>query len=104
MKRPLMGAAAGAHADLVIITADNSRSEDPSAIASEVESGLRDSVVQYEIELDRRRAIERAVGLAEAGDIIVIAGKGHESGQTVSGDTVEFDDRTVVREILQARL
>lgn len=100
-KRPLMGAAAGAHADLAIITSDNSRSEDPRAIAEAVEVGIRSSFAAYEIELDRRRAIEIAMGSANPGDVVVIAGKGHETSQTASGVTVDFNDREVAEQILR---
>ncbi|MFM7271797.1 MAG: UDP-N-acetylmuramoyl-L-alanyl-D-glutamate--2,6-diaminopimelate ligase [Actinomycetes bacterium] len=100
-KRPLMGAAAGAQADLVVLTTDNSRSEDPAAIADEVERGLRDGAARYEVVLDRRAAIARAVELAGPGDVVVVAGKGHESGQTAGDATTPFDDRVVAREVLE---
>jgi UDP-N-acetylmuramoyl-L-alanyl-D-glutamate--2,6-diaminopimelate ligase len=99
-KRPLMGAAAGAQADIVVLTTDNPRSEDPAAIAAEVERGLRDGAARYEVVLDRRAAIARAVEVAAPGDVVVVAGKGHESGQTVGGTTTPFDDRVVARSLL----
>jgi UDP-N-acetylmuramoyl-L-alanyl-D-glutamate--2,6-diaminopimelate ligase len=101
LKRPLMGAAAGAHADIAIITSDNSRSEKPGIIAEAVESGIRSSSALYQIDLDRRRAIEIALGLAAPSDVVVIAGKGHETSQTALGATVEFNDREVAEETLR---
>jgi UDP-N-acetylmuramoyl-L-alanyl-D-glutamate--2,6-diaminopimelate ligase len=96
-KRPEMARAACALADHVIITTDNPRSEDPLAIIAEIEAGADG---RQEVEADRRRAIERAIGLAEAGDVVVIAGKGHEQGQDVAGVISPFDDREVAREVL----
>jgi UDP-N-acetylmuramoyl-L-alanyl-D-glutamate--2,6-diaminopimelate ligase len=102
-KRPLMGAAAARHADEVIVTSDNPRSEDPEAIVAEILTGVaRDDV---RTQLDRARAIGEAIGLARDGDVVVIAGKGHEQGQELAGGrTVPFDDVTVAREALRARL
>jgi UDP-N-acetylmuramoyl-L-alanyl-D-glutamate--2,6-diaminopimelate ligase len=96
-KRPLMGKIAAEHADLAIVTSDNPRSEDPLAIIRDV---LQGAGVDIEIDPDRRTAIQRAVGLAEPGDVVVIAGKGHEQGQEISGSVHPFDDRAVVREAL----
>jgi UDP-N-acetylmuramoyl-L-alanyl-D-glutamate--2,6-diaminopimelate ligase len=98
-KRPLMGKVAAQHADLAIVTSDNPRSEDPLAIIRDV---LQGTGVDIEIDPDRRSAIRRAVGIAEAGDVVVIAGKGHEQGQEISGSVHPFDDRAVVREALAA--
>ena len=96
-KRPLMGAIARRLADRAIVTTDNSRSEDPQAIADEITAGI-----EMEVELDRRRAIEDAVTGAAAGDVVVIAGKGHEQGQQFADRTIPFDDREVAREALEA--
>ena len=82
-KRPLMGEIAARLADLAIVTSDNPRSEDPEAIVEEVAAGARGGNVEREV--DRRAAIARAVGLARPGDIVVIAGKGHEQGQEFDG-------------------
>jgi UDP-N-acetylmuramoyl-L-alanyl-D-glutamate--2,6-diaminopimelate ligase len=98
-KRPLMGAAAAA-SDLAIITSDNPRSEDPVGIILQIEDGIRPTGTPYEVEVDRRRAIERAISLAGPGDCVLIAGKGHEDYQIFSDRTVHFDDREVVREVL----
>jgi len=95
-KRPLMGRVAAELADEVIVTSDNPRSEDPAAIAAEIAGGL-----QLEVELDRRRAIERAIASAEEGDVVLIAGKGHERGQEFAERTVPFDDRDVARDALR---
>ena len=95
-KRPLMGRISARLADRVIVTSDNPRSEDPAAIAAEIVDGLA-----LEVELDRRRAIERAVEDARAGDVVVIAGKGHERGQEFADRTIPFDDREVAREALR---
>jgi UDP-N-acetylmuramoyl-L-alanyl-D-glutamate--2,6-diaminopimelate ligase len=96
-KRAPMGEAASS-ADVVIVTSDNPRSEDPAAIATEILAGAGGSVT---VELDRRAAIEQAVALAEAGDLVLVAGKGHEQGQEVDGRVLAFDDRAVVREALR---
>jgi UDP-N-acetylmuramoyl-L-alanyl-D-glutamate--2,6-diaminopimelate ligase len=98
-KRPLMGKIAAEHADIAIVTSDNPRSEDPLAIIRDV---LQGSGIDVEIDPDRRSAIRRAVALAEAGDVVVIAGKGHEQGQEISGNVHPFDDRAVVRAALAA--
>jgi UDP-N-acetylmuramoyl-L-alanyl-D-glutamate--2,6-diaminopimelate ligase len=99
-KRAGMGAAAGG-ADHVVLTSDNPRSEDPAAIAAAAEEGLRAAGAEYVLELDRRLAIRAALGAARPGDVVVIAGKGHESGQERAGVVTPFDDRTVAREELE---
>jgi UDP-N-acetylmuramoyl-L-alanyl-D-glutamate--2,6-diaminopimelate ligase len=96
-KRPLMGRVAAELADVAIVTSDNPRSEEPLAIIQDV---LQGSGVDVEIDPDRRSAIERAIALAEPGDIVLIAGKGHEQGQNVGGVVHPFDDRAVAREAL----
>jgi UDP-N-acetylmuramoyl-L-alanyl-D-glutamate--2,6-diaminopimelate ligase len=101
-KRPLMGEAATSLADLAIVTSDNPRSEDPLAIIDEIEPGARSGGGPYEIEPDRRAAIERAIGLARPGDVVVIAGKGHETGQEFADRTIPFDDREVASAALRA--
>ncbi|HET8536856.1 MAG TPA: UDP-N-acetylmuramoyl-L-alanyl-D-glutamate--2,6-diaminopimelate ligase [Solirubrobacteraceae bacterium] len=101
-KRPEMGRIASELADVAIVTSDNPRSEDPEAIIAEVLAGMGPGAVT---EVDRRAAIDQAVGLADAGDVVVIAGKGHEQGQEFEGGRkVPFDDVTVAREALRARL
>ncbi len=93
-KRPLMGRVAARLADRAIVTTDNPRSEDPAAIAHEVAHGA------LEIVLDRRAAIETALGTARAGDVVVIAGKGSDTEMELDGHSVAFDDRVVAREVL----
>jgi UDP-N-acetylmuramoyl-L-alanyl-D-glutamate--2,6-diaminopimelate ligase len=95
-KRPLMGQVVAELADVSLVTSDNPRSEDPAAIAAEVVDGL-----DLEMELDRRRAIERALESARPGDVVLIAGKGHEQGQEIAGRKLPFDDREVAREALR---
>jgi UDP-N-acetylmuramoyl-L-alanyl-D-glutamate--2,6-diaminopimelate ligase len=104
-KRPLMGAVAAQRADVVIVTSDNPRSEDPEAIIGAILAGVvsvrpdgADAVLP-----DRREAIDRALSAATEGDVVVIAGKGHETGQEFKDITVPFDDREVARELLAAR-
>jgi UDP-N-acetylmuramoyl-L-alanyl-D-glutamate--2,6-diaminopimelate ligase len=101
LKRPLMGAAAGRAADIVVVTSDNPRSEDPRAIAAAVLPGLQRGRAAIVVELDRRSAIRDALGMAAADDVVVIAGKGPETGQTIGGHTIAFDDRSVAREELE---
>jgi UDP-N-acetylmuramoyl-L-alanyl-D-glutamate--2,6-diaminopimelate ligase len=102
-KRPLMGKAATSTADLTIITTDNPRSEDPTAIIAEIEPGAIEGGGAYVIEPDRRAAIASALAEAGPDDAVVIAGKGHETVQEWPGGTVAFDDRAVAREALRAR-
>ena len=102
-KRAQMGSVAGRFADSVIVTNDNPRSEDPQGIADEIVEGLTTSPAAWAVELDRRRAIERALEDARAGDVIVLAGKGHEDYQETNGGRVPFSDRAVVAETLSRR-
>jgi UDP-N-acetylmuramoyl-L-alanyl-D-glutamate--2,6-diaminopimelate ligase len=103
-KRPRMGEAAGTLSDWAIITSDNPRSEDPLAIISDIEKGIKKTGTQnYEIIPDRRAAIEHALSIGEKGDYILVAGKGHEDYQILGDKTIHFDDAEVIREILEAR-
>jgi UDP-N-acetylmuramoyl-L-alanyl-D-glutamate--2,6-diaminopimelate ligase len=99
-KRPLMGEAAARGADLVVATSDNPRSEDPLAILDAMVRGVRDVGTPYVVEPDRAAAIRLAVGSAQPGDVVLVAGKGHEQGQTSGDMTVPFDDRVVLAEAL----
>jgi UDP-N-acetylmuramoyl-L-alanyl-D-glutamate--2,6-diaminopimelate ligase len=101
-KRPAMGRAAATGADVVVLTSDNPRSEEPEQIARAVLEGLRDGPAAVVVELDRRAAIREALRAARPGDVVVIAGKGHETGQTIGDRIIPFDDRVVVREELEA--
>jgi len=97
-KRPLMGEIAAALSDVAIITSDNPRSEEPQAIIDDILAGVEEKTV--EVELDRRAAIEQALAQAREGDVVVIAGKGHEQGQEIGGQVLPFDDRVVAAELL----
>jgi UDP-N-acetylmuramoyl-L-alanyl-D-glutamate--2,6-diaminopimelate ligase len=101
-KRPLMGEIAARLADLVVVTDDNPRTEDPAAIRAAVVDGARQGGAEVVEIGDRRAAIAEAVSRAAAGDIVLIAGKGHETGQEVAGVVHPFDDRVVAREALAA--
>jgi UDP-N-acetylmuramoyl-L-alanyl-D-glutamate--2,6-diaminopimelate ligase len=99
-KRPEMGRAAADGADIVVVTSDNPRGEDPRAIADAVAAGVGPSAM---IILDRRAAIAAALDRAGVGDVVLVAGKGHETTQTVGDEIVPFDDRQVVAELLVER-
>lgn len=101
-KRPIMGRIAAELGDVVIATSDNPRTEDPARILDDVEAGILevlDDNTQYEKIADRRAAIERAITMAEADDVVMIAGKGHETYQILNTGTIHFDDREVAREV-----
>jgi UDP-N-acetylmuramoyl-L-alanyl-D-glutamate--2,6-diaminopimelate ligase len=101
-KRPKMGRAGGELSDLAVVTSDNPRSEDPAAIVAEVAAGAEGQAAEVAVEVDRRAAIALALGRAEPGDTVVIAGKGHEQGQEFEdGRKIPFDDRDVAREELR---
>jgi UDP-N-acetylmuramoyl-L-alanyl-D-glutamate--2,6-diaminopimelate ligase len=106
-KRPLMGMVAARLSDVVVVTSDNPRSEDPARIIEEVTRGAEPEARQRGAELvtliDRREAIGKAIALAASGDVVLIAGKGHEKYQEIAGRTTAFDDVAVAREALEAR-
>lgn len=99
-KRPEMGAIASRLADIAVVTSDNPRSEAPLSIADDILKGMRGGA-ECVVELDRRRAIERAVEEARPGDVVLVAGKGHETAQVVGAETRTFDDRVVAMEVLR---
>ena len=100
-KRPLMGALAAGMSDAVIVTSDNPRSEDPQKITLDIEAGIRRAGFKnYEVILDREKAIERILQMAQKDDIVLLAGKGHENVQIFADRTVHFDDREIARKIL----
>jgi UDP-N-acetylmuramoyl-L-alanyl-D-glutamate--2,6-diaminopimelate ligase len=99
-KRPLMGAVAAKLADRVVVTSDNPRGEDPRAIISQIEKGMRTT---HEVEADRARAIERAVLQADRRDVVLIAGKGHETYQEIGGRRIDFSDAEQARAALARR-
>jgi UDP-N-acetylmuramoyl-L-alanyl-D-glutamate--2,6-diaminopimelate ligase len=104
-KRPLMGEAAARLSDFVVVTSDNPRSEDPLAIVAEIEAGVKKvsgGWERHDTISDRREAIASALARAQPGDLVVIAGKGHETYQILRDRTIPFDDRVVAREALAA--
>lgn len=101
-KRPLMGLAAGEGSDLVLLTSDNPRSEDPLAILNDVLPGIKQTGVKYEMEPDRAQAIAMAIESAKAGDIVLLAGKGHEKQQILASGVIPFDDAEVAAQSLAA--
>jgi UDP-N-acetylmuramoyl-L-alanyl-D-glutamate--2,6-diaminopimelate ligase len=116
-KRPLMGEIAARLSDIVVLTSDNPRSENPQSILQEIEAGMQktgiarletqgtkvNGVHGYGVEADRRKAIGLALSWAQAGDVVVIAGKGHEDYQILETHKIHFDDREVAREILSSQ-
>ena len=102
-KRPLMGEVAAKFSDYIILTADNPRSEDPLAIAKEIETGILKAApdLDYRINVDRGQAIKQAIALGQPGDVIIICGKGHETYQEFHDKIIEFDDRQVAIQALK---
>lgn len=100
-KRPRMGRVAGELADIVVLTSDNPRSEDPYKIIEEIETGVKEKTSLYMKEVDRKKAIEKALSMARKGDIVLIAGKGHETYQIFADRVVPFSDQEIVKEILE---
>ena len=94
-----MGRKAAEFADLLIVTSDNPRNENPEAIIREIVAGIPEGTA-YETEPDRRKAIRRAVELAGPGDVVLIAGKGHENYQEIAGKRYHLDDREVLKDLL----
>ncbi|MDF2722629.1 MAG: UDP-N-acetylmuramoylalanyl-D-glutamate--2,6-diaminopimelate ligase, partial [Paenibacillus sp.] len=104
-KRPLMGAIAARYSDYTFVTSDNPRSEEPLSIIAEIEPGIvaERSDSRYEMIADRRAAIDKAVEMASPGDVVLIAGKGHETYQVIGGVQHHFDDRLVAGEAMRSR-
>lgn len=100
-KRAPMGEVAGKHSDLAIITSDNPRTEDPLEIISQIEVGIKNTDCPFLVISDRREAIHTAIKKAKAGDVVLIAGKGHETYQIIGNDKFHFDDREIAREALE---
>ena len=100
-KRPLMGEAAGSLSDMVVLTSDNPRSEDPLNIMNDALIGLQRATFRYRLEPDRALAIRKTIKEARAGDIVILAGKGHETYQVLASGVVPFDDREVARQVLR---
>lgn len=101
-KRPKLGQAAML-ADIAIVTSDNPRSENPSAIIDEILAGMSDTSIVKTVEIDRRQAIRQALAIARPGDCVLIAGKGHETEQIIGSERLPFDDRQITREILREK-
>ena len=99
-KRPIMGEISGKIADYTIITSDNPRTEDPTAIVNEIEEGIKKTKGKYEVVVDRVEAITKAIKMANKTDIIVLAGKGHEPYQEINGVKHPFDERIIVNDII----
>jgi len=99
-KRVPMGRVAGENSDVVFITSDNPRTEDPVKIISEIEAGVKESGAEYFAVSDRREAINRAIAIAKPADVVIIAGKGHETYQIIGNDKFHFDDREVAADMI----
>jgi UDP-N-acetylmuramoyl-L-alanyl-D-glutamate--2,6-diaminopimelate ligase len=102
-KRPMMGEAAGSLSDLVVLTSDNPRSEDPLLIINDISVGLQKANANYRVEPDREKALGIAIEEARAGDIVLLAGKGHETYQVLRDGAIDFDDREKARAILRRK-
>jgi UDP-N-acetylmuramoyl-L-alanyl-D-glutamate--2,6-diaminopimelate ligase len=100
-KRPMMGKIAGEMADFSILTSDNPRFEDPMEILAAIESGIKPTNAEYEVIENRREAIRQAMEMAVGGDIIVLAGKGHETYQDIRGVKHPFDEKEIVQRLLE---
>ena len=100
-KRPLMGEIAGRIADYSIVTSDNPRTEDPEAIIKDIEEGISKTKGKYEVIVDRKKAIEKAIAMANKRDLVILAGKGHEPYQEINGVKYPFDERIIVRDIIE---
>ena len=100
-KRPIMGEISGKIADYTIITSDNPRTEDPESIVKQIEKGIKKTNGKYECIVDRKEAIKKAIEMAGKRDLIVLAGKGHEPYQEINHTKYPFDEREIVREIIE---
>ncbi len=100
-KRPIMGEIGGRMADYCVLTSDNPRSEDPFAILQSIEEGIRQTTGQYTVIENRRAAIRHALEIAQPNDIVILAGKGHETYQEICGKKYPFDEKQIVKELLQ---
>ena len=102
-KRPIMGEIAGKLSDYCIITSDNPRTEDPALIIRQIEEGIKKTDCEYVTILNRREAISYALSIGEKGDCIILAGKGHETYQIIGKEKIDFDERDVIKEILEGK-
>lgn len=101
LKRSIMGEISGRIADYTIITSDNPRTEEPEKIVKQIEEGIKKTNGKYECIVDRKEAIKKAIQMATKRDLIVLAGKGHEPYQEINHQTYPFDERLIVREIIE---
>ena len=102
-KRPLMGEISGKIADFTFITTDNPRTEEPEEIVKEIEEGMKKTNGKYKVVVDRKEAIRYAIEHGQPGDIIICAGKGHETYQDIGGEKHDMDERVLIREILEEK-
>ena len=99
-KRPIMGEISGTKADYTIITSDNPRTENPEKIIEQIEAGIKKTKGKYECIVDRKQAIKKAIKMAHKRDMVLICGKGHELTQEIDGKNYPFDEREIVKQIL----
>jgi len=99
-KRPAMGEISGKIADYTIITSDNPRTEDPQKIVDQIEEGIKKTKGKYEVIVDRTEAIRKAIKMAKKNDLIVLAGKGHETYQEINHEKHPYDERIIIKEII----
>ena len=99
----MMGRAAGERCDYCIVTSDNPRTEDPKAILDDIEAGIAETDCPYIMVEDRKEAIRKAIEAYEPGDVIIVAGKGHEDYQIIGTEKIHFDDKEVIQEILNEK-
>ncbi len=102
-KRPVMGGISQKYSDMSIVTSDNPRTEDPDEIIKDVLAGMDVAAENYQVEKDREIAIKNAVSMAKEGDVVVIAGKGHETYQIIGSEKIHFDDREIARKYLEVK-
>ena len=95
-----MGEIAGRLADYTIVTSDNPRTEDPEAIVEQIKEGIEKTKGKFEVIVDRKEAIAKAIKMMNKRDIVILAGKGHETYQEINGEKFPFDERVIVKEIL----
>ena len=100
-KRPIMGEISGNIADFTVITSDNPRTEEPSEIVKEIEDGMKKTKGKYITIVDRIEAIKYAIDMANKNDIIVLAGKGHETYQEINGKKYPFDEREIIKKLMK---
>ena len=101
-KRPVMGEISGRVADFTIITSDNPRTEKPEDIINQIENGIKKTKGNYTVIVDRIEAIKEAIKIAKKNDIIILAGKGHETYQEINGEKFPFDERKIIKEIIES--